>query len=211
MKFRHEFKYYINMADEIAIKKNLSAIASLDENAGNEGKYRIRSLYFETPEDRVLMEKLYGINNREKFRIRYYNEDTAFIKLEKKIKVNGFGHKISAPVTKELCEKLLVGDVGWMRNSSHALIVELYAKMKFQQLKPKTVVDYIREPFIYGPGNVRITIDSQIQTGINAKDLFSQNLPTIRINKENIIILEVKYDEFLPEVIRDAIQVKNRK
>lgn len=211
MKFRHEFKHYINLADAMAIKKNLALIARPDAHAGGDGKYRIRSLYFETPEDVVLREKLYGINDREKFRIRYYNDDATFIKLEKKTKVNGFGNKISAPMTKEECEKLVNGDTGWMRNSSHALLHELYAKMKFQQLKPKTIVDYVREPFLYKPGNVRITIDSQIQTGINSKDLFCQNLPAVRISADNIIILEVKYDEFLPDVIRDAIQMKNRK
>lgn len=211
MVFRHEFKHYINLADAMIIKNNLRLIARSDTNAGPDGKYRIRSLYFETPDDKILREKLEGINSREKFRIRYYNDDTNFIKLEKKTKINGFGNKISAPITKEECEKLLIGEIEWMRNSGDALIIELYVKMKFQQLKPKTIVDYYREPFVYKPGNVRITIDSQIETGINSKDFFSLNLPTVRINAESIIILEVKYDAFLPNVIRDLIQVKNRK
>lgn len=211
MKFRHEYKHYINMADYIAIKQRLSYIAKSDCHAGPDGKYRIRSLYFETPDDKNLKEKLYGVNNREKFRIRYYDEDTSFIKLEKKTKVNGFGNKLSAPMTKEECEKLIAGDTEWMRSSECPLVLELYAKMKFQLLRPKTIVDYIREPFIYNPGNVRVTIDSGIETGINSTDLFNQNLPTVRSSAGNVIILEVKYDEFIPEVIKAAVQTRNRK
>lgn len=211
IKYRHEYKHYINMADYIAIKQRLSYIAKPDCHAGPDGKYRIRSLYFETPDDKNLKEKLYGVNNREKFRIRYYNDDTDFIRLEKKTKVNGFGNKLSAPLTKEECEKLIAGDTQWMRSSEHPLILELYAKMKFQLLRPKTIVDYIREPFIYNPGNVRITFDSGIETGINSTDLFNQDLPTVRSNAGNVIILEVKYDEFIPGVIMAVLQTKNRK
>ncbi len=211
MDFRHEYKHYINPADAIAIKQRLMLLARPDPHAGSNGKYRIRSLYFETPDNKVLREKLDGINNREKFRIRYYNDDTDFIRLEKKTKVNGLGNKLSAKMTKEDCEKLIAGNLAWMKDSKQDLVLELYAKMKYQQLKPKTIVDYIREPFIYSPGNVRVTIDSQIKTGINSKDLFSKNLPAARINEANIIILEVKYDGFLPDIIRNAVQTNNRK
>lgn len=211
IQFRHEYKHFINMADYLAIKRRLSLVARPDRHAGPDGKYRIRSLYFETPDDKNLKEKLYGVNNREKFRIRYYNDNTSFIKLEKKTKVNGLGNKLSALLTKAECEKLVAGDIDWMRNSQYPLVLELYAKIKYQQLRPKTIVDYIREPFIYEPGNVRVTIDTAIQTGIQSKDLFCQNLPTIRTNAGNVIILEVKYDEFLPDIIRAAIQLKNRK
>ena len=211
IKFRHEYKHYINLADSFAIKKSLALVASPDKNTGPDGKYKIRSLYFETPNDKVLKEKLYGVNDREKFRIRYYNDDYSFIKLEKKTKVNGLGNKLSAPLTREECEKIIAGDIAWMRDSKYGLILELYSKMKFQQLRPKTIVDYLREPFVYKPGNVRITIDSEIKTGINSKDLFSEKLPSARINNEEVMILEVKYDEFLPDVIRNMIQTKNRK
>ncbi len=209
-KFRHEYKHYINMADYIAIKRRLSLVARPDRHAGPDGKYRIRSLYFETPDDKNLREKLYGVNNREKFRIRYYNDNTTFIKLEKKTKVNGLGNKLSAPLTKTECEKLIAGDIDWMRDSRYALVLELYAKMKYQQLRPKTIVDYIREPFIYEPGNVRVTIDTAIQTGIQSKDLFVKSADNSYQCRPSHYP-EVKYDEFLPDVIRVAIQLKNKK
>ena len=77
-------------------------------------------------------------------------------------------------------------------------------------MRAKTLVDYIREPYIYIPGNVRITIDSEIKTGLNSKDLFNQDIATMKTNSNNIIILEVKFDEFLPQVIKDIVQVNNR-
>ena len=148
---RHELKYYLNKADYLIIKNRLSTIAGPDEHTDFNGSYRIRSLYFETPDDKALLEKLYGVNEREKFRIRYYNNDTSFIRLEKKTKINNLTNKISAPITKDECEKLIAGDTEWMRESKNALILEQYAKMKYELLRPKTLVDYMREPFVYPP------------------------------------------------------------
>ena len=211
MKFRHELKYYINEADYLTIKKRLSAIAETDCHADESGTYKIRSLYFETPSDRVLKEKVNGVNNREKFRIRMYDNDTSFIRLEKKTKINGFCNKIDAPVTQEQCERLASGDTSWMKESEHALLIELYAKMKYEQLRPKTIVDYVREPFIYRPGNVRVTLDSQIMTGVHVKDMFNPTLPMVRTHGTNIIIMEIKYDHFLPDIIQNLVRIQNRK
>lgn len=211
LQFRQELKYYINMADYLELDQRLSAIAETDSHVSEDGTYKIRSMYFETPTDRILQEKVNGVNNREKFRIRLYNDDTSFIRLEKKTKVNGFCNKIDAPVTREQSELLIAGNTGWMKKSEHALIAELYAKMKYEGLRPKTIVDYIRKPFVYRPGNVRVTLDSEITTCVHAKDLFNPNLPAVRTHGDNIIILEVKYDHFLPDIIRDAVRVQNRK
>ena len=98
-----------------------------------------------------------------------------------------------------------------MINSNRPLIQELYFKMKSQMLKPKTVVDYIREAYIYKLGNVRITIDSNVRSGILSQDMFNINLPTIKIPTNDSIILEVKFDEFLPDIIKDVIQTNTRK
>ena len=98
-----------------------------------------------------------------------------------------------------------------MKHTGHALLTELYAKMRFERLRPRTIVDYIREPFTYGPGNVRVTLDSQITTGIQAVDLFSPGMPTVRTHGVNVIILEVKYDNYFPDIIRTMVQVKNRR
>ena len=210
-KFRHELKYYLNTADYLIIKNRLSTIAGPDEHADANGSYRIRSLYFETPDDKALLEKLYGVNEREKFRIRYYNNDTSFIRLEKKIKINNLTNKISAPITQEECEKLIAGDTEWMKESKNGLLLELYAKMKYELLRPKTLVDYMREPFVYRPGNVRVTFDTKISTGVNSTEMFNAKTPMIKTHGEPVIIMEVKYDNYLPTIIRNMVQVQNRR
>lgn len=207
---RHELKHIVSEGDCLLLRQRLSGIASPDPHAAN-GKYRIRSLYFDNLDDKVLREKIIGVSNREKFRIRYYNDDFSYIKLEKKSKIHGLCQKDAVRVTKEECERILSGDIDWMLlDETRPLLQELHVKMRYQQLRPATVVDYLREPFVYRPGNVRVTLDSEIRTGLKSGDLFNQNLSSVPIVGGNPRILEVKYDAFLPDVIRDAVQVENR-
>jgi hypothetical protein len=208
--FRHELKYNINFADYFSLQSRLKHIAHQDSHGGVSGKYKVRSLYFDNLDDKALMEKINGLNVREKFRIRYYNDNPLFIKLEKKSKVNGLGRKSVTIVSKEQVEKLLGSDFGWMLDTEDPLLLELYAKMKYQLLRPKTVVDYFREAYIYSPGNVRVTLDSNVRSGLFSRDLFNPELPTLAVTNSGQIILEVKFDNFLPEAIRDIIQTNER-
>ena len=209
MKFRHEYKFFINYSDYLTLRSRLGQIMKMDKNVGNSNEYKIRSLYFDNIYDKALNEKINGFDNREKFRIRCYNNDFTFIKLEKKSKINGLCNKVSCPITKEECIKILNNDLDWMLNSKFDLIKELYIKMKTQLLKPKVLVDYTREPFIYEAGNVRITLDRNIKTGMNEINLFNLESPTI-IAGESLILVEVKYDEYLPEIIKKTLNLKNR-
>lgn len=209
MQYRHEWKHVINLADMIAIRQRLQAVMQLDEHA-KAGKYFVRSLYFDTISDRALREKIDGVNEREKFRIRYYNQDTSIIHLEKKSKRNGLGHKQSAVLTKEEAQAIVQGDLEWMLQSERPLVQELYEKMMTQGLRPRTIVDYEREPFVYGPGNVRVTLDYNIRTGLRCIDFLNADCVTIPAG-DAPIILEVKWDAFLPDVIRDVIQFGDRR
>lgn len=206
MDFRHEWKHEISYCDMLVLRQRLSAVAKRDPHAIN-GLYEIRSLYFDNREDKALREKIDGVNMREKFRIRCYNGDSDYIMLEKKSKINGLCNKIMCPLTKEQAEAIVRGDYDWMPQSGQELIVELYAKMKQQGLRPKTIVDYTREPFIYAPGNVRVTLDYNIRTGLGCTDFLNKAV-TIPAG-DAPIILEVKWDEYLPDIIRDAVQLRN--
>ena len=208
MDFRHELKHEINLSDMYAIRQRLRTVMRLDENAVN-GKYFIRSLYFDNLSDKALREKLDGINCREKFRIRYYNYNTELINLEKKSKINGLGKKQSAKLSAQEAQAIVDGDYNWMLNSDRPLVRELYSKIKLQGLHPKTIVDYTREPFVYAPGNVRVTLDYNIRTGLLCTDFLNSNCITIPAGKAPVI-LEVKWDKFLPSVIRDIIQLESR-
>ena len=209
MKLRHEWKHEISFMDLLVLRQRLSAVAKRDTHAIN-GKYFIRSLYFDNLEDKALREKLDGISRREKFRIRYYNNDTSVINLEKKSKIGGLGNKQSANLTAEEAQWIVDGKLDWMIHSDRPLIQELYVKMTTEGLRPKTIVDYTREPFIYAPGNVRVTLDYDIRTGLSCVDFLNPDCLTIPAG-DNKIILEVKWDEFLPEIIRDAVQLENRR
>ena len=189
----------------ITIRQRLKAVAKPDVHAVD-GKYLIRSLYFDTPGDRALLEKQNGVSRRQKFRIRYYNGDKSVIHLEKKCKVGNLGTKISANITEDEAARIVAGDIGWMEGSDNDLIRELYSRMVSERLRPRTIVDYTREPFIYGPGNVRVTQDYNIRTGLGNTDFLDTECITVPA-AFGTCIMEVKWDDFLPEIIRDAVQL----
>ena len=185
--YRHEWKHIINNADKIAIRQRLRAVAQVDANAAG-GRYLIR---------------------REKFRIRYYNGNTDQIHLEKKSKWNGLGTKDRVLITADEAQRIVEGDLSWMMESQRPLVQELYVKMNSQGLRPKTIVDYTREPFVYAPGNVRVTLDDHIRTGLLCTDFLNPDCITIPAGAGETI-LEVKWDAYLPAVIRDAVQLGSR-
>lgn len=207
--YRHEWKYPITLSDRIAVRQRLRAVAMPDPHA-REGRYLIRSFYFDSPSDKALREKLDGVNRREKFRLRIYNGDVALIHLEKKSKVGGLGTKLSAALSPEEVRLLLAGRLDWMRDSGRPLVGELLDKMRTQGLRPKTIVDYTREPFVYPPGNVRVTLDYDIRTGLSSTDFLNPDSLTIPA-KDSPSVLEVKWDAFLPDVIRAAVQLEGRR
>ncbi len=207
--YRHEWKHEIRYVDLLAIRQRLRAVAESDPHAVN-GKYFIRSLYFDNLDDKALREKVDGVNLREKFRIRYYNRDPSVIHLEKKSKRSGLGTKYSALLSAEEAQELVDGKLDWMMDSGRPLVQELYCKMRYQGLRPKTIVDYTREPFIYRPGNVRVTFDYDIRTGLNCTDFLDPDCVTIPAG-DAPILLEVKWDAYLPSIIRDAVQTPGRR
>ncbi len=208
--YRHEWKHILSYEDMLILRSRLRAVMRADPHTVN-GRYLIRSLYFDNLTDKALREKTDGVNRREKFRIRYYNGDTSIIHLEKKSKINGLGSKYSADLTREEVRMLLDGDTDWMLSAAgRPLVQELYCKMQYQGLKPKTIVDYTREPFIYEPGNVRVTLDYDIRIGLHVMDFLSTSYMTIPAG-DAPIILEVKWDEFLPSVIRSVVQMPGRR
>ena len=209
MKYRHEWKHEINRLDRLVLLTRLSAVMKRDPHAIN-GVYRIRSLYFDNLNDKALREKIDGVNVREKFRIRYYNGDTSFIMLEKKSKLGGLCAKQSCRLTAEEAQRIVDGDLDWMLSSDRPLCVELYSKMNAQGLRPKTIVDYTRDPFVFGPGNVRVTIDYDIRTGAFRTDFLNPETLTLPAG-DAPMILEVKWDDYLPDIVKDAVSLPGRR
>ena len=208
MQFRHEIKHEISYADMIVLRQRLRAVMKPDEHAVN-GQYKIRSLYFDNIDDKALREKLDGVNVREKYRIRLYNNDPSFIHLERKFKCGGLGYKDSAALTPEQAQAIADGDIEWMAQSSDKVILGFYTRIRNEGLKARVIVDYTREPFVFTAGNVRVTLDYNIRTGMSCTNFLDPDCVTIPI-KDSPCILEVKWDNYLPDVVRDAIQLDCR-
>lgn len=209
MQFRHEVKHEVSRGDLLILRQRLRTVMKPDCHSVN-GQYEIRSLYFDTPNDKALREKLDGVHIREKYRIRLYNNDPSVIHLERKFKRGGLGCKNTAVLTPEQAQAIVRGDVGWMSGSADEVILGFYTRIRNEGLKAKVIVDYVREPFVFAPGNVRVTLDYDIRTGMNCTDFLNPDCVTVPI-KDSPCILEVKWDSFFPDVIRDAIQLDSRR
>ena len=205
--YRHELKYPINTADCYALRQRISSFMKRDLHTGEDGLYTVRSIYFDNADDKALREKIYGVQKREKFRIRYYNDDLSFIALEKKIKYNDLCMKLDAQLSRDEYLALLSGETEWMRSHPSELVREFCCKLKYQQLRPRVMVSYLREPYVYPPGNVRVTFDSKIRTSLFSRSfLFDEVRDICATDSSGDVILEVKYDAFLPEIISCLLQ-----
>ena len=209
LKLRHELKHTINPQEDRVLASRLRKLFKHDVNADSHGSYRVSSLYFDTPYDKALRQKLDGVNRREKFRLRYYGSDTSFIRLEKKFKINGLCGKYSATVTENQVQCILAGDIDFLLKCENPLLLEFYSKMRGSLLAPKTIVTYDREAFLYEPGNTRITIDRNLRSGLSNLDFLNPQLYHAPVSNR-LAVLEIKYDEFLPDLVRMAVQLPNR-
>ena len=205
-KGRREIKQAISAQQYFYLKMRLQSIMQRDDNASSNGRYHIRSAYFDNFSNKVLNEKKEGYLNRDKYRVRIYNLSDRIIHLERKSKRNNLTFKSKCSITKHEYEKMQYGEIDWMEQDHRALIRDLYKEMNYSLLKPTCVVDYEREAFIFPYGNVRITFDSAIKSSVHNTNIFSKNLPMVGVLDPNTVILEVKYDEFLPDVIRALLQ-----
>jgi len=210
VQYRHEWKAELNRGDLYLLRQRLDAVLRRDPHTGPAGFYRIRSLYFDNGSDTALREKIDGVGHREKFRIRAYNHDYTRLKLEKKVKDNSLGYKLSAPLSHEECEWLLRGDWDWLLDSDRALLRELGEKMLHGGYRPRTIVEYIREPFIHEAGNVRVTLDYDIRTGLGGTDFLNPDCITVPAG-DIAGLVEIKYDNYLPDLVRDAVQLGFRR
>ena len=210
LRLRHEVKHQLSPQEDLVLTSRLQKLFPRDGHAGPDGSYRVTSLYFDTPYDAALREKLDGVDRREKFRLRYYGDDPAWLKLEKKFKVNGLCGKRSARLSREEGERLLAGDAEFLLQREEPVLRELYHKLRGSLLAPRTAVCYDREAFLYAPGNVRVTLDRNLRTGRSPLDFLRPERFLLK-PLEGLTVLEVKYDAFLPELVSMAVQVPGRR
>jgi len=205
-KFRHEMKYYINYIEMHALKAKVSTVLTLDKNSKTPEGYNIRSLYFDGMHDHALYDKNDGVFGREKYRIRIYNGEDHIINLERKSKYGDYVNKESARLSRADYDSIIQGQYDTLRTRPEPLIQDFYHALQYRLFRPKVIVDYIREAYVFEPGNVRITFDKELRAGINGIDLFDDRIIYEEILYPEQVILEVKFDRFLPDMIRQLVQ-----
>lgn len=205
--FRHEKKHYISPGDHAALRRRLGQVMRSDPNAGPDGVYTVHSLYFDDWQDTALREKLDGLPRREKFRIRYYNRDLDYIRLEKKSKIRDLCLKESQRITRQQCQALMEARLEGLASQGGPLLAELCAKMRSRQLRARTCVCYRRDAYWRPEGNVRVTIDYDIG-GAGPHAFLEPDRPLLK--HPGITLLEVKYDQYLPEYIAGLVELSDR-
>ncbi len=208
-KYRHELKYICTAAELAMIEGRIHHLIPLDSHAGENGMYQIRSLYFDDYYDRCYYENENGTDPREKFRIRIYNGKTDKISLELKKKERGKTLKLSCPLTEEQCRMLMRGEVLPDSDEYPPVLQKLLLQMKTAMLRPKIIVEYDRVPYVYKLGNVRITLDKNISSSLAIDRFLDPTIHKRPIMPAGQHVLEVKFDEFLPDYIYQALQLRN--
>ena len=203
--WRHEVKYLISLPEWALLRCRLPAAVRRDPNAGENGEYWIRSLYFDDYWNTAYEEKDAGVLTRHKYRIRVYNCSDRRILLERKNKYGPYIWKQSAPLTRRQTEAVLEGDYAALLKDGVPLLQEFYYECTARLMRPRVIVDYDREPFVLDAGEVRITFDKRVRAGMGRFDLFDPDLPTVETLRGDQMIMEVKFTEFLPRQVRSIL------
>lgn len=207
MGYRHELKFLLAPDEAEYLAKRLRQTMQHDPNVGPDGKYLIRSLYFDTPFERGVEEKVSGVEFRDKLRIRIYNYSDKLIKFERKHKNGSLIKKDSIKLSRSQCDAILAGEYAFLLNRPEPFAKELYAALRTEHWRPKVLVDYTREPFVYPVEDVRLTFDSHVRTGLHNTELFNPRVPMIPATEYgDNCILEVKFNRYLPAYVRTLIQ-----
>jgi hypothetical protein len=197
MKYRHELKFFMNAHTSAVLKRRVAPVLLPDSHSG--GRYVVNNLYLDDQYGTSYQQKALNSFSRDKYRIRFYNNDLSFIRFENKHKDGELSFKQSAVMTEEEYRAAARGDFDFAFNSPHPLFQKLALLHRLRRLRPTAAFSYTREAYIYAPGNVRITFDSDLRTDALLPE------PDNRAPPGWGGMLEVKFDRFLPSVIKGLL------
>lgn len=208
MDFRNELKYEVSETDLAVLQHRLQFLMKLDKNISREDKtYNIRSIYLDDYWNTCCRENEAGINERYKVRIRIYDKSKEFIRLEIKHKQNGYTRKESVRITEDMCRRIINGEYITWEECNHPVLYKLYLYMKTRYLHPKVIVEYDRTAFINKVGNVRVTFDKNIRASKYIECFWKKNLYAVPILPTGQHVLEIKYDELIPDYLAEALEI----
>lgn len=205
--YRHELKYTISAAQLPLLRSRIMGIMRPDPHVGADGIYSIRSLYFDDCQNRCYYENENGTDPREKFRIRIYNHSSSRIMLECKRKERGKTLKTACPLTLEQTHVLMAGEPVPDDGMLPPLLRKLNLQIRTRLLRPVVIVEYERIPFVFKNGNVRVTFDLNVASSSDVSAFLEAVLPKRPIMPTGQHLMEVKFDEFLPDVIYRSLNL----
>lgn len=211
IRYRNELKYFISETDLLIIQERLKPIIKLDPYVDKEkGFYVVKSLYFDDHEDTCLNHNEFSLGKRKKYRLRIYGDNKELILLEKKEKENSMSRKTSCKLTRDEYDALFYGNVqGLYWKTEKPLLKEFVLQILYKRFSPKVIIKYERTAFIDYPGNVRVTLDRNISCSYQNDRFMDSDYTVIPILEKGRHLLEVKYDEFLPDYIKQVIQLES--
>ena len=201
---RKERKFLITMQEAKKQEKLIKSILESDKHNVEQG-YIVRSLYFDTLEDKDYQEKQAGIETRRKIRLRNYNPDDQFAVLEIKQKQGDNQKKRSLKIQKEDAIKLIKGNYSCLLKYEEQFAQECYTIMETYCYRPKAVVQYNRKAYIAKENKIRITFDSNIVASESNLNIFDKNLKLYPVFDKDKVVLEVKYNGFLLSYIKESL------
>ena len=216
--YRKELKYIVG--DDVMLDCRCRIAALMKKDVHQPGDfYRIRSVYFDSPSHTCFYENAAGVSTREKYRIRTYNCSPDLAIAEIKIRHREAISKMSAKISAQMAEALIskTGDTLHVLSEAisksreegrddEARVLEKYlAKISTQAYRPSVIVDYERSAYVYDIGNVRITFDRNVFGSQEYARFFDENLTGRPALDGGEHILEIKYDEFLPDEILSVL------
>ena len=205
MPYRQELKYLINEADVTLTRLRLSSFMKKDEHINADGNYTVRSLYFDDYYNSAYNDKYMGALDRQKYRIRLYNFSDNFIQLERKTKWNNYIDKQTSQISRQDVLEIVDNRFNSLLRYPGDLQKVFYYECQANVMRPRVLVDYEREPFVFDHGNVRVTFDMNVRAVVGGMNIFDREAPTIPLLERGQAIMEVKYTEFLPNLIRNIL------
>ena len=199
---RQEHKYYISADSARLLCSQLGSLLRTDPHADPNGGYLIRSLYFDSVDYRAFREKIDGIKERSKYRLRFYNFDESFLVFEKKERDGDACRKISEEVSKGTALQLVRGE---RVDLPGPLLTEYNSLVDKEGLRPAVIVDYYRYAYAWPFSDVRVTLDCDLTTPLWEKDLFDPDLPHYPVYGEGEALLELKFNECVPDFLEGLL------
>lgn len=207
--WRHELKFFLSRADYAYARSILCELMCRDKYA-SAGEYPLRNLYFDTIADESVVEKLDGIESRDKYRLRSYGAQYPWVKLERKRKRNDYVNKTSVVLSNDDARALVRGDYSMLLEHDTAGARSLYFDFARQYLRPVVLVDYMREPYTLPYNEIRVTFDTDISISVGGHlAMFDWGAETRHIQPQEVVIMEVKYNVCLPSWFQDVLSLES--